>query len=551
MSHKCATCGRTLPSSPSLTCPWCGSLLPHLPLDRELPDLFNTPHVAINALKQNQIPVIERTYLAIGGGLGSFTWVDYLRVCGVPSEQIAVIGNKTIPYARFQRLCAHSQINDLERIRSDSGARPDNLWGWPGYAVQEITEHVQKGRLRDASRIAWQILAEPVLADVFTPCAGQVFAGLQREMKRIGWHKMLTVGEICGVFQTDDGRYAAAYQREMPGRAPTLAVIVAPYLHIALGYPGIHLAPETQAYRQATGDAHLVVQAYEEHEHIYRQLAQRGGIVIIRGRGIVSSRILQRLDEIRQATGRTIQMIHLLRSPLTEDTVYGTARRVTRYHMQWQPYNFPKAVFGGDLRFIFAEASPEERQKLVANWGGVTSSDRTDWQEIMARGTREGWYRVCFGEVEKLQANGRGRVIAHLCTQELNEVEPQPSRLVADFVIDCTGLNTNLKAHSVLHDLQQRYHLPLNLFGRLAVNDDFELEGLRNGEGRAFMAGVMSFGNNFAPVDSFAGLQFAAQRSLDALVRANAPGLHPLNGLTSVREWLRWVWNLEPLAAGR
>jgi pSer/pThr/pTyr-binding forkhead associated (FHA) protein len=541
MIKRCAICGRDLPPSPVFTCPWCGSLLPHLPLDSELPDPFNTSRLSVQALKQNHIPVVEQDYLALGGGLGSFAWV----------EQIAVIGNKTIPYARFQRLCANSQINDQERIRSDSGARPDNLWGWPGYAVEEIADHLGQGRLRDAARIAWQILAEPALADVFTPCAAQVFTSLEREMKRIGWPKMLHLGEICGVYQTNDGRYAAAYQRETPGRTPRLAVIVAPYLHLALGYPGIHLAPETQAYRQATGDAHLVVQAYEEHEHIYRQLTQRGGTIIIRGRGIVSSRILQRLDEIRQATGRNIQIIHLLRSPLTEDTVYGTARRVTRYHMQWQPYNFPKAVFGGDLRAVFSESTPEERQKLVANWGGVTSSDRTDWQEIMARGQKEGWYRVCFGAVEKLQANGRGRVIAHLCTQELNEVEPQPSRLVADFVIDCTGLNTNLKTHAILNDLQERYQLPLNLSGQLAVNDDFELEGLRNGDGRAFMAGVMAFGNHFAPVDSFAGLQYAAQRSVDALRRDDAPGLHPLNGLNSLREWWRWARNLEPLAVSR
>lgn len=513
--------------------------------------MLSANRLTMKELRQSNFPVEEATYLSVGGGMGGFAWADYLRVCGAAASQIRVIGQDTLPYARFRQLCANSQINEHERIRSDSGARPDNLWGWPGYAVQEITDHLRQGRLREAGRLAWQILAEPAFADVYTPCAGQVFTGVDREIQRIGWHRMFRHGELFAIRQTDDGRFAAAYTRHIPDGGRVQQFIVAPYLHIALGYPGIHLAPETQAYRDASLDLHLVVQAYEEHEHIYRQLAQRGGIVIIRGRGIVSSRILQRLDEIRQATGRTIQMIHLLRSPLTEDTVYGTARRVTRYHMQWQPYNFPKAVFGGDLRFIFAEASPEERQKLVANWGGVTSSDRTDWQEIMARGTREGWYRVCFGEVEKLQANGRGRVIAHLCTQELNEVEPQPSRLVADFVIDCTGLNTNLKAHSVLHDLQQRYHLPLNPFGRLAVNADFELEGLRNGEGRAFMAGVMSFGNNFAPVDSFAGLQFAAQRSLDALVRANAPGLHPLNGLTSVREWLRWVWNLEPLAAGR
>ena len=124
MTKRCANCGRTLPSSPSFTCPWCGFLLPNLRLDNELPDPFNTSRLSVHALKQNHVPILERTYLTLGGGLGSFTWVDYLRVCGVSPDEIAVIGQNAIPYSRFRQLCAHSQINDQERIRSDSGARP-------------------------------------------------------------------------------------------------------------------------------------------------------------------------------------------------------------------------------------------------------------------------------------------------------------------------------------------------------------------------------------------------------------------------------------------
>ena len=543
----CVTCGRAISSPTPFTCPWCGSLhtVPHTPTGQLCLPLLKAPRLSLRSLAQNNIPVIETPYLTLGGGLGSFAWADYLRVSGVSAEQITVIGNKSVPYTRFQRLCANSQINDQERIRSDSGARPDNVWGWPGYAVQEIATLLRHGQVREASRIAWQILAEPALADVYTPRAALVFASLEREMKRIGWPQMVRQGEIGGVRQTDDGRFAAAYIPHRPGR-PSPAVVVAPYLHLALGYPGIHLAPETQAYRQATGDTQLVVQAYEEHEHIYQQLGERGGLLILRGRGIVASRILQRVDEIRQATGHNIQVVHLLRAPLTEDTVYGSARRQTRYHMQWQPFNWPKAMFGGDLRAMLAEATPAERQTLLANWGGVTTSNRTDWQELVARGEKEGWYRVCFGEVEKIRGNGRGRVVTHICTQNLPEVEPQPARLVADFVLDCTGLNTALRLHPILNDLCEQYQLPLNPSGQLALSHDFELTRLRNGEGRVFMAGVMAFGNGFAPVDSFSGLQYAAQRSVDALTSDHAPGLHRLNGLHSLHQWLRWLRGFAP-----
>lgn len=543
--QQCLTCGRAV--QPHLfTCPWCGSLHPARQSQDNPHGFLNSTRLSLRTLAQHNIPVRETTYLALGGGMGSFVWVDYLRVGGVASGQIAVIGQQTTPYTRFRQLCAHSQIDDQERIRSDSGARPDNLWGWPGYGVQEIASLLRQGQIRPAARIAWQILAEPTLADVYTPRAALVFASLEREMKRIGWSRMMRQGTIIGIRQTDDGRFAAAYRRDIPGRPPATMVIAAPYIHLALGYPGIHLAPETQAYRQASGNTRLVVQAYEPHEHIYQQLAQHGGSLILRGRGIVSSRILQKVDEIRRATGHNIRVTHLLRSPLTQGTTYGSARRQARYHTQWQPFNWPKAAFGGDLRVILAQASPQERPHLLATWGGVTTSNRSDWQEVLARGEREGWYQCCFGEVEKISGSGRGRVIVHLCPQKDS---PSATHLVANFVIDCTGLNTALHLHPVLNDLCEQYQLPLNPSGQLAVTEDFELKRLRNGEGQAFMAGVMSFGNSFAPVDSFTGLQYAAQRSIDALLRENAPGLHRLNGLYSLRQWVRWLRGAAPVAA--
>jgi hypothetical protein len=113
-------------------------------------------------------------------------------------------------------------------------------------------------------------------------------------------------------------------------------------------------------------------------------------------------------------------------------------------------------------------------------------------------------------------------------------------------MIDCTGLNTHLATHPLLADLRTRYHLPQNAAKRLVVTPDFELKELRNGGGQVFMAGVMAFGNAFAPVDSFLGLQYAAQRSVDALIRENAPGLNLLDGLGSLRQWWRWLQGVEP-----
>ncbi|HRQ38386.1 MAG TPA: hypothetical protein PLD25_10770 [Chloroflexota bacterium] len=524
-------------------CPWCGALAPFGGQPVELPDCFQANRVSVRELRESGLPIAETTYLALGGGLGSFAWVDYLRVCGTAVHDIAVVGYEPVPYGRFQRLCRDSQISDEQRIRSDSGARPDNLWGWPGYAVQEMVGLLRRGKWAEAGRIAWQIFSETALADNYAPRARMVYAALEREMKRIGWQHMFHQGEICAIRQTDDGRYVVVVVPVGEGNGRVPQCFIAPYLHLALGHLAIQLAPEVQAYRQNSGDCHLLVQAYEKHEHIYHRLAQRGGIVVLRGRGIVASRILQRLDEIRRATGRNIQVIHLLRHSLTSDTTYDRARRLTRHHWQWQPYNFPKAAFGGDLRLVLEETAPETRPELLATWGGSTTSDRQDWRELVARGRRQGWYRLIFGEVGCVRANGRDRLILHL--QEESPL-PQESRLVADFMIDCTGLDDRLDIHPLLADLCARYGLRQNNSGRLEVTPDFELKQLRNGYGQVFLAGTMAFGNAYAPVDSFMGLQYAAQRSVDVLIRENAPGLRPLRGWESARQWWRWWQGVEP-----
>ena len=88
--------------------------------------------------------------------------------------------------------------------------------------------------------------------------------------------------------------------------------------------------------------------------------------------------------------------------------------------------------------------------------------------------------------------------------------------------------------------------MPQNPSGQLTVTNQFELKGLRNGEAQAFLAGINAFGNSFAPVDSFLGLQYAAQCTVKRLLTEDAPGLHPLSAPASLRQWWRWWRNQEP-----
>lgn len=537
--HSCTTCHQQIPLHYT-ACPWCGTLSPRQTAPNSLPTWFQQPRIPIRTIRQSQLPLSESDYLTLGGGMGSFAWVDHLRVHGVPADQITIIGRTTLPYTRFRQLCHHSQIHDNDRIRSDSGSRLDNLWGWPGYGLEEMVDEARQGAWRKAIGLGWQLLTEPFLADTYAPRATAVYHSIQREMRRIGWQHMVRQGEICALRQTDNGRYLIAY---LPPNSSTPHLHLTTYLHLALGYSDLNLTPEIETFRRQSGKLRLVVQAYEPHEHIYRQLAQRGGLLLLRGRGIVAARVLQRLDDIRRTSKKDIRVIHLLRTPLTEDTYYGQARRQTRHHWQWQPFNWPKAAFGGDLRQRMAAAAPAERQALLAIWGGTTAGDRQEWHALLERGLADGWYQLYFGEVESMQENGRLRL-----TTTLSDYTPPHTtrRFITDFALDCTGLNATLAGHPILAEMQQLYHLPQNLSGQLAITPQFELKGMRNGAAQAFLVGINAIGNAFAPVDSFLGLQYAAQCTIEQLLTEDAPGLRPLGGLASLRQWGRWWRNEEP-----
>src|SRR5690348_12595971 len=85
------------------------------PSDSVWPDAltahFSQAHVSIRELKRDGLPFDETVYLTIGGGLGSFVWADHLRVFGARADQIVALGLAPQPYARFERLCRHSQIS--------------------------------------------------------------------------------------------------------------------------------------------------------------------------------------------------------------------------------------------------------------------------------------------------------------------------------------------------------------------------------------------------------------------------------------------------------
>ncbi len=506
------------------------------------PSFFKQPVVSMHDLRRSGIPITETTYLTVGGGLGSFAWVDHLLISGAAPNQVAAIGLEPRPYARYQRLCEYSQIPAHERLRSNSDACPDNIWGWPSYGLRELFRSLGHGQIINALRVGLQVFGEPVLTQTYTPRSIDVYRAIDREAQRIGWEHIWRYGRAKAIRKTDDGRYVVAYTQANPNPEQRNQFVVAFFVHVAVGYPGVQFLADLQQYRERTNDFKLVVNAYEDHEHIYQHLLKQGGTVMVRGRGIVASRIIQRLYEIR-AHNPNVRILHLMRSPVTSGHRYKFARRPISNHWDFQPFNWPKACWGGPYRNMLEKADDRQRDALLNDWGGTTTADRRDWKRIVSRGLRQGWYQIGFGNVKRVERNQYGQLVTLL--QGLN-ARQQETWLTTDFIIDCTGLEANIDSNPLLKDMVDTYQLQRSIKGRLKVTSDFEAPGMANGFGHFYASGAMTLGGPLAPVDSFLGLQFAAMRSVDALARLHAPGLCRLNGFRSFMQWTRWVRGVHP-----
>jgi len=498
----------------------------------------------------------EVNYVAVGGGIGSFCWVDHLRIFGVSASDIRVLGvaDDKRPYAKWGRLCRNSQIPDHERIRSNSISVPDNIWGFPGYASRELVRDMLQGKLSGIKAVL-QVFGEPMLTESYTPRLIDVFNSFDAEAKRIGWESMWLYGQAVGLRKTDDERYVVAYRvpsAHAPGQSPEQRekFIVARYVQIATGYPASNFLPDLQEFRKANPSNTAVVNAYEHHDEVYRTLEQKGGTILIRGRGIVASRVIQRVFEARQKN-KDIRLLHLVRSPVRQGNKYDLAQRPVRNDVELQPFNWPKSCWGGTLRERLENASPEERAKLLATWGGTTTADRDDWNRIIETGAKEGWYKVFYGKVASISERG-GRLVTRL---ESTAQHQENVDLAADFIVDCTGLVARIDETPLIADLIRTYDLARNKaagegaelrLSGLAVNTAFEIPGLQNGRGHVWAAGVVTANGPYAAVDSFLGLQYAALRSVDHMALLGAPGVSRFGPIRSATQWLKWCLGRSP-----
>ncbi|MEU0566183.1 hypothetical protein ABZ297_12405 [Nonomuraea sp. NPDC005983] len=494
------------------------------------PELVHSSAWADGLVASSGIPVYDVPLVSVGGGLGSFTLVDVLRIRGVAASAMRVLSTSDTPWQTWEYLTRVSQLPSHERIRSDSGARPDNIWGFPSYAVQEAWQD------RSVKPVL-QVLTEPILADFYSPRAGMAIQSVRREADRIGYWEMLAKGQVRMVRKRLGGGYFTVLTPPA-GSGPTKRVALrSRYVHLAVGYPGLKFLDDLQEFRQRTGERYRLVNAYEPHEHVYDQLRKRPGVVVVRGAGIVASRVLQRLMDDRERYGLQTQIVHLFRTYVTgAHGPHAFMRRKGGDGWAYQAFTMPKSAFGGQLKARFRKASPEERARLASLVAGTTTPRLARWQEQMGRARRGSWYHPMQAVVDRIEQAPDGRLVTHT-----HSAGSAPMPYVSDFIIDCTGLEADMPEHRVLDDLLRHGGARPNKAGRLQVGPNFEVLGAESGDGALYASGAAAASNHFLAVDSFLGLQTAALDIADDLAgRGFCKGLGPFR---SVSQWLKWAGN--------
>lgn len=495
-------------------------------------ELLGTSVWSDEAIARAQIPVVDSPIVTVGGGIGSFVLVDLLRIAGVPTNQIRTLTNLDHPWQTYEYLTRVSQIPRQERLRSDATGMPDNIWGFPSYALREAAAEKTIAPL-------FNVMVEPIFTDYWTPRAGTAFTAMEREARRIGFFETLAKGQVRMVRRRQGGGYFTILTPP-PGATPTRRIAYrSRFVHVAVGYPGLRFLPDLQEYRQRYDDYTHVVNAYEPHEQVYEELKRRPCVVLVRGGGIVASRVLQRLMEDRWNHGAPTTVVHLFRTFVngTQDRGGAFWRRKGGNGFAYQGFNWPKGAWGGQLKESFERLEGEERANLYKKLGGTHTPRRKLWQQQMGRARTEGWYHTVHGTVEQVTRNPHHQVVSRI---KLANGSSQD--LVADFVIDATGLEGDLRDHRILADLLDHSNAGRNPMGRLDVERTFEIRGTRSEPGgRMYASGSMTLGGYYAGVDSFLGLQYAGLQIVDDLAQA---GFCPrITAGRSMTQWWRWMRN--------
>src|SRR5208283_3673063 len=110
-------------------------------------------------------------------------------------------------------------------------------------------------------------------------------------------------------------------------------------------------------------------------------------VIMLRGGGIVSSRVLQRLMDDRAHNGLSTEIVHLFRTYISTaqitrtDRVNAWNRRKGGNGFAYQGFNYPKSVWGGQLKAQMRRLEGEQRATEYKLMGGTNTPFRRRWQQ--------------------------------------------------------------------------------------------------------------------------------------------------------------------------
>jgi hypothetical protein len=177
----------------------------------------------------------------------------------------------------------------------------------------------------------------------------------------------------------------------------------------------------------------------------------------------------------------------------------------------------------------------EARAKKYKDMGGTNTPRRRRWQRQLRDGRKGGYYRAVQGVVEKVTP-GPDKMLTSLVTGKTGAQE-----IRSHYIIDCTGLEADISEHRVLADLLTYGGAERNPLGRLEVERHFEVKGTVSGDGALYASGATTLGGYFPGVDTFLGLQVAAQEIADDVARRG--WCKKIGPVRSTTQWLKWLFN--------
>jgi hypothetical protein len=161
--------------------------------------------------------------------------------------------------------------------------------------------------------------------------------------------------------------------------------------------------------------------------------------------------------------------------------------------------------------------------------GGTNTPKRRRWQKQMRAGRSGGWYHAMQGTVDRVEPGADGMLTSLVGGKQIR----------SHFIIDCTGLSADISEHRVLADLLEHGGAGRNPLGRLEVERHFEVKGTASGDGVLYASGATTLGGYFPGVDTFLGLQVAAQEIADDLARRGL--CRRIGPIRSTTQWVRWA----------